>query len=457
MQILQQMVIQFVLLYLSRCILLCSGELSTLLQKYLDDFNQNPSNLSLLQVIINTYNDIGDFYGAGVFLENSLRHISDPAIIFNSGQMYLKSGSFQDAIRMFQQCSSYSSRVQRQCHIKLAQCYRDYDRHDLVQIHLKHAIDIDPKNPDAYNYLADTYNNIKQFKLALGTYMQAIEMSGSHVDPSLWIAVGDTYSNLKNIKQSLISYRKALKIFDAAPVHIRPQIVHKEMEALVGYYNSALGISMWKNQELNSHLIYEGITLALDNYFMGRGTPSPLSPYRCLFMDIKPTLFQNISISWSSGLVTSLQPELQKLKSLNTTDKCIKKMNDTQKIHIGYLSRRFEEYPGTQMMLGLFHAHSRHRVHVSAFAHGVDDLSIERAVVRNDSDYFIDISSFDYVKSASTVADQDIDVLIDYGKCDLDVITMTQYRYHIHDICYVQTRLNSFLSWYMILNCIKHV
>lgn len=51
-------------------------------------------------------------------------------------------------------------------------------------------------------------------------------------------------------------------------------------------------------------------------------------------------------------------------------------------LRVGYLSRRFEKYPGTQLMLRMFGLHNRKRVKVYSYAYGSDDGSQERRIVK---------------------------------------------------------------------------
>ena len=79
-----------------------------------------------------------------------------------------------------------------------------------------------------------------------------------------------------------------------------------------------------------------------------------------------------------------------------------------------YISRRFEQYAGTQLMLGIFGTHDRARVSVASFAHGPADGSNERERITRDSDVFMDVSSLSPSAVAEAVRQQRVDVLVDY-------------------------------------------
>ena len=64
------------------------------------------------------------------------------------------------------------------------------------------------------------------------------------------------------------------------------------------------------------------------------------------------------------------------------------------RLRIGYISRRFHDYPGTQLMARIFGTHDRRRVTVSAYATGPDDPTGHyRGIVRNASDLFVDAAA----------------------------------------------------------------
>ena len=100
----------------------------------------------------------------------------------------------------------------------------------------------------------------------------------------------------------------------------------------------------------------------------------------------------------------------------NTVDCSSVYKNDKDKrpLKVAYLSRRFEDYPGTQMMLRLFSEHNRSNVAIWAYAHGPDDESYYRKIIQRDSDSFIDISSLSSSASTKTISSENIDILIDY-------------------------------------------
>ena len=91
-----------------------------------------------------------------------------------------------------------------------------------------------------------------------------------------------------------------------------------------------------------------------------------------------------------------------------------KGVSGRERLRVGYLSRRFERYPGTQLMLRLFSKHDRSKVVIHAYAFGADDSSDERATIAKHADKFVDISMLDPKAACELIRDDQIHVLVDY-------------------------------------------
>ena len=83
-----------------------------------------------------------------------------------------------------------------------------------------------------------------------------------------------------------------------------------------------------------------------------------MSPYSALFADVDPVLRLRIADSWSQQYhSTALKQDVPRnhsgVSALEVSGGVL---------HIGYISRRFEKYPGTQLMLQLFRLHNRKAV-----------------------------------------------------------------------------------------------
>ena len=211
--------------------------------------------------------------------------------------------------------------------------------------------------------------------------------------------------------------------------------------------------------------------------------PSTLSPYRTLFLPIAATsTVLPLVASWGRRLVAdeltsardghildggsreeAVRSTLKETGAGVTQNAMRRSEALRHQPRFGYLSRRFERYPGTQLMLGLFAAHAtRHlqydgdssKVAVYAYAYGPDDGSSERAAIESIYNYstitsvskvggeggrrqaksegngrFTDISDLSPAKAAAVVRNDALDVLIDYdGSHDFNSVSLLAHR-----------------------------
>lgn len=316
-------------------------------------------------------------------------------LYFNSGHAYNQLIDYPNAIKSYKNCLKVSKNSFRPCHIKMASVYRDIEDMDNAQKHLLKAIDMEPKNADAFSYLAQILNNMKQFNKSIEYYKAAIARSPQ--DPNLWGYLGDTYSNTKQISNALHAFKKGLDLSQQNSL--------SHINALIGLYFSSLDLLKWKHYELYTDSLIKDTLVQVDLFKRGKAPPSPLAPYRLLFLSPSSEFFLEIAMSWSNELVRST---LASSEPAQYTTK-------SNTLNIGYISRRFEDYPGTQMMLRVFKSHSRQKgFKVHSFAHGTNDGSVEREIVRSSSDVFEDISKLSAAAAAQTIAHYSIDILVDY-------------------------------------------
>jgi protein O-GlcNAc transferase len=199
---------------------------------------------------------------------------------------------------------------------------------------------------------------------------------------------------------------------------------HEAGEAVVGLWHVKTELADWTNWTSILTKMRTSITDALSY-----GRPSPLSPYQSLFLPYPQQVQQSIASSWSSRHISEArqaagwkrhyykqQIDKEPIPGAVVVDEdgFGTTVSRQRQLKIGYISRRFEEYAGTQLMLRIFGLHNRERVHVTCYAHGPDDGSMERSVVRRDCDRFDDVSLLSPHQVATKIASDRIDILIDY-------------------------------------------
>jgi len=317
----------------------------------------------------------------------------------------------KDAIKSFSACIALNKAF-RECHLKIAAAYRDLENFNKVERHLRYAIKLDPKDPRAYSYLGDILNNQKKFSSALELYLSGIALSPK--DQNLHISAADALSNMKRAWEAFKMYEKARKLRSRSP--------EDTAAVLVGYVFSSNEVAYWKNSERDIVAMLRDTSKMLK-----KGLPSPISPYRMLFVPANNELRYSISYSWSHRYVTeelaiygAENPHKNKNTKLSAKDHMNPHIFNTftssyEPITVGYLSRRFEDYPGTHLLLRIFSYHNRSRVTVHSFANGPDDGSKYRKFIIDESDNFTSVFHLSPYAGAQEISSQDIQILVDYG------------------------------------------
>jgi tetratricopeptide (TPR) repeat protein len=198
----------------------------------------------------------------------------------------------------------------RECALKLASIYRDMNDYRSVQIYLHQAIEWEPTNYNAYNYLGDTYNNLQQFQLAIDNYNLSIhyleisKLSFQQIiseKMTILTSLGDTYLNKKEYLSAYNSYNKGISLIT------QYKALEDHPSALgiwIGSYFASLEIGNWIKQiEYHDKII--NLAIKYNNIqYQYQLPPNPLSPYRLLFLNSPPKLHLNISKQWYNGLIS---------------------------------------------------------------------------------------------------------------------------------------------------------
>jgi len=377
----------------------------------------------LQEKIAVAYSQIGGMEASAQYFEaaaETLDSIGKPGkeSWFNAGMTYLNTHNYKKAEETLQRCVAIEP-LFRPAHIKLASLYRDQGDHMRVQEHLQHAIHIAPRSPDAYMYLADTYNNLKQFALAIEQYKTALSLSG-HPDAIATIAcnMGDTYVNMKQ-------HGRALKAYSQGKRQVQASEAARGC-ATIGYYYAAADVGKWKQHESAEA---DAMTLTRAALRAGpEAPPTAQTPYRLLFHQ-DPALSLVTAVKWANAHVAKEweEPSKDTVREKGKAPAATLLTAGTAPVlHVAYMSRRFHDYPGTQLMLRVFGSHNRSQVHVQACSTGPNDQSAYRAVIQRSVDGFRDLMSLSPKQGAANMvrkqasdltggaAPLPVDIIVDY-------------------------------------------
>jgi protein O-GlcNAc transferase len=250
-----------------------------------------------------------------------------------------------------------------------------------------------------------------QFSLAISTYQQSLPLAPSPAQRTAALtSLADAHSNLKQYHAAAAFYQQAVDECAAA-------VIAPPTDLLIGKLFNQLQIGQWRGYERTVTTILTDCRRVTQE----TGQPSPLSPYRGLFLPLAPEMALSTAESWARGfLLAERQPPYIPV---------VKPSRTSQPLRVSYLSRRFEDYPGTQMMLRLFATHNRSRVTVGAFAHGADDGSTYRSFIRDRADLFVDVSEDSDAVAAGRIRGAQVDVLVSYdGMHDFNSVKVLMKR-----------------------------
>lgn len=402
------------------------------------------------------HSSMGNFEEAAQHFTDAAAVLHRPELYHNVGQVYFGSlGDPQRALQSFESCIAMSMQSRTQgsrglaaaCHVKAAAIHRDLNNFEALQVHLLSAIELEPASPEAYMYLADSLNNRKHFKAAIDMYKRALSV----VPPggmmlAILNALGNAYLNSRQYSLGYETFQRAEMLIASASSSSSSSSSRRgggggggvpmeiQTETHIGTLFSSLELGLWRQYErLSTAVLASAAEAQKNNHHDGDGDgvgddrpPSALTPYQLMFLDAPPKLRRVIARSWTAQwrhhhhhadpVSSSSSSSSSCSTSSSSSSASSTSSSSSPVLRIGYISRRFMDYPGTQMMLRLFGAHRRDHVHVSSFASGPDDGSVYRDIVRRSSDYFVDTSELGFAETAKVIREQCVDVLIDYGK-----------------------------------------
>ncbi|MEZ5578651.1 MAG: UDP-N-acetylglucosamine-peptide N-acetylglucosaminyltransferase [Candidatus Competibacteraceae bacterium] len=137
-----------------------------------------------------------------------------------------------------------------------------------------------------------------------------------------------------------------------------------------------------------------------------RGEPSPLLPFRALFLPISQELRLAIARRESERLMAAAVSGVANGAG-QYADGAAKRLK------IGYLSADFHEHPTAHLMRGFFHCHDRHRFEIYGYALRGEADSAYYQRIKNDCDHFVDLSNMDNAAAVRRIQADGIHVLVD--------------------------------------------
>ncbi len=147
---------------------------------------------------------------------------------------------------------------------------------------------------------------------------------------------------------------------------------------------------------------------------LARGEPSPLLPFRSLFLPLPNELRLAIARREAERLAETVAHSDVAPAVLGPTG------GEPTRLKIGYVSADFREHPTAHLMRGLFRCHDRERFEICVYSLRGDDGSAYYRQIRDDSERFVDLSTADNAAAARRIRADGVHVLV-------DLMTYTNY------------------------------
>jgi tetratricopeptide (TPR) repeat protein len=395
---------------------------------------------------------VAAFRAALAFPPSALPREHRAQVHFNLGYALTQGGDLVAALAAFEAALALAPGLVPAL-VKAAFCAKQLGQPGLAAGYLRRAVDLTGgRDPELWSYLGDTLNNLKRWTEAVDAYasgLAALRRSGAgggggpppaqrrQLAADLHASTGDALLNAGNASGALAALRAALGVL---PSH---------GGALASLLLAGADLANWRDREATVARLLAATAAAVRR----DGRAPPLTPYGALFVDVDPDLRAAVARAWAVRTVAAAAAPASASEGASGGEARARRRRRQQQqqrgapppgvrarhgarapaLRLGYISRRFEDYPGTHLLQGLFHRHGRHSgggavavnatdrrqapragVAVRCFASGPDDGSDARAAVARGCDAFTDVSGASAAGTAATVASAGVDVLLDY-------------------------------------------
>jgi protein O-GlcNAc transferase len=250
------------------------------------------------------------------------------------------------------------------------------------------ALSIKPDLAEAWLGRGNVFNDFKRHDEALAAYDKALSIKPDLED--VWFGRGNVFTDLKRYDEALAAYDKALSI--------KPDLEGVEGARL----HAKMQLFNWEQLETEINNLTASV----------RAGKACSSPFVVLSIIDLPDEHLRCAQAW----VAAKHPQASKSTwpgSIYAHDK----------IRIGYVSADFRKHAIAILMAELFESHNRRMFTTTAFSFGLDDKSDMRQRLINSFDTFVDCRNLSDADVARTIANAEIDILVDLNGFTQDART----------------------------------
>jgi len=220
---------------------------------------------------------------------------------------------------------------------------------------------------------------------ALDLYTQITQRWPQMVDA--WVGIGSIQFGMNRLRESIAAYEQALVL---QPEHAN---------ALDGLVEARRKACDWREdmQALEQRLH------ALARRALEAGQPAPVRIFTALYT--APFDAQELRMIAQSNALQARPAD------------CTPRWNETARqegrLRIGYLLADARDHPNAHNMLSVFGLHDRARFEVFTYSWGIDDQSVYRQRIRQDSEHFVELRGASDEEMAQRIRDDGVQVLVD--------------------------------------------
>jgi protein O-GlcNAc transferase len=261
-------------------------------------------------------------------------------------------------------------------------------RYDEAFVAYDKALSIKPDLEGAWLGCGNVLWSLKRHSEAFASYDKALS-----IKPDLegaWLGRGNVFTDLKRYDEAFAAYDKALSI--------KPDLEGVEGQRL----HAKMSLCNWENLDTEIEKLIASVRAGKAN--------SP--PFVFLSFIDSPDEHLRCAQAW----VVAKHPQA----SESTWSEPIR---GHDKIRIGYVSADFRKHAIAYLTAELFECHNRMKFTTTAFSLGLDDKSGIRQRLVNSFDSFVDCRNLSDADVARTIANAEIDILVDLNGFTQDART----------------------------------
>eukprot|EP00002_Diphylleia_rotans_P018318 TRINITY_DN3550_c0_g1_i5.p1 TRINITY_DN3550_c0_g1~~TRINITY_DN3550_c0_g1_i5.p1 ORF type:complete len:837 (+),score=151.62 TRINITY_DN3550_c0_g1_i5:75-2585(+) len=303
---------------------------------------------------------------------------------------YLKSHDYKRAARALDRASHLSPN-DADVEFGLGTLHQSKREYQQAIVHYSRAIDLSTtENPDILSNKASCLHSMGRYSEAIRLFQRAIELSPD--DPKHRYGIAATHLSAgNNLKEASLHLSRAVELDPS------------NTDAYALYVFTLQSLCDWNELPTKTESLLELVQKQLDQHLR-----SPVTPFHSMMLPMTPETTRMVAESHSSFV--NNQAVQSGFESFNRTQQ---DGFSKERINVGYVSSDFREHPLGYQIQGLFMYHDKSKFQIFCYSTFAGDGSQLRERIKADCDHFRELSYANEVEIATTIAEDDVDILVD--------------------------------------------